>query len=87
MSQNDETSINKYIENNYITAKEVALLLCAGPVECIFLDIFRKNNPGLSFITADDIRALSHDYYIRNGNNLEQTLIFIQGVNLYLLKG
>ena len=79
MSQNDENSIDKYIENNYITAEGVVLLLCAGPAECIFLDIFRRNNPGLSFITRDDIRALSHDYYMRNGNNLQQTLSFIQG--------
>jgi hypothetical protein len=78
MSQSHEAIINKYVENNYLTPPQIVSLLCAGPAECTFLDIFREDNPGLHFLTAQDILALSHEYYLTNGNNLQETLHFIQ---------
>ena len=77
---NPDTSIDKYIEDNYLTPQQIVSLLYVGPAaECIFLDIFRQDNPGLHFLTAEDIRALSHEYYLTNGNNLQETLQFIKG--------
>jgi hypothetical protein len=74
----DENIIENYIKENYITPQQIVSLLCLGPAECIFLDLFREDNPGLHFLTAEDIRALSHEYYLTNNNNLQETLKFIQ---------
>ena len=78
MSQGDEARIDKYIEDNYLNPQVTVSLLCSGPAECTFLDIFRQHNPDLPFLTEEDLRAVSHDYYLRNGNNLQETLVFIE---------
>ena len=78
MSQNDEARIDKYIEDNYLNPQVTVSLLCSGPAECTFLDIFRQHNPDLPFLTEEDLRAVSHDYYLRNGNNLQETLVYIE---------
>ena len=78
MSQNDEARIDKYIEDNYLNPKATVSLLCSGPAECTFLDIFTTTNPGLPFLTEEDLRALSHENYVTNGGNLQQTLEFIK---------
>jgi hypothetical protein len=77
----EASKIDKYIEDNYdnySTPEQIASLLCAGTTECMFLDIFRKANPGLYFLTAEDVRALSYENYLTNGFNLQLTLNFIQ---------
>ena len=73
-----EARIDKYIEDNYLTPKQVVSLLCVGPAECTFLDVFRDTNPGLYFLTVEDLRALSYENYLTNGNNLQETLNSIQ---------
>ena len=79
MSQSDDrTIINKYIKDTYRTPSNVMRFLCVTRMECQFLDIFRHDHPELHFLTADDISALSHNYYIENGNNLQETLTFIE---------
>jgi hypothetical protein len=78
MSQNDEARIDKYIEDNYFNPKETVSLLCSGPAECTFLDVFTSSNPGLPFLTEEDLRALSHENYVTNGGNLQKTLEFIK---------
>jgi hypothetical protein len=78
MSQSDETTIKKYIDDNYITPPNVMLFLCASLGESFFLNVFRQDHPNLHILTADVIRSMSHNYYIENGNNLQQTLKFIE---------
>ena len=79
MSQSDDrTIINKYIKDTYRTPSNVMRFLCVNRMECQFLDIFRHDHPELHFLTADDISALSHNYYIENGNNLQETLTFVE---------
>ena len=38
-----EARIDKYIEDNYLTPKQVVSLLCVGPAECTFLDCRRSS--------------------------------------------
>ena len=79
MSQSDDrTIINKYIKDTYRTPSNVMRFLCVNRMECQFLDIFRHDHPELHFLTADDISALSHNHYIENGNNLQETLTFVE---------
>jgi len=78
MSQSDETTIKKYIDENYITPPNVMRFLCANLGESFFLNVFRQDHPDLHILTADDIRSMSRNYYIENGNNLQQTLKFIE---------
>ena len=80
MSQSNQARIDNYIENNYLTPEQVVSFLCvSSPAEYTFLNIFRHSNPDLYFLTAEDLRALSYEHYLTNGNNLQLTLNFIKG--------
>jgi hypothetical protein len=78
MSQNHEAVIDKYIRDNYLSPKATVSFLCLHPAESTFLDIFTDGNPGLPFLTEDNLRGLSHDNYLTNGDNLQLTLDFIK---------
>lgn len=77
-SQNDEVEIQKYIIHAYLDPIATVRILCFG-VEYTFLDIFRRSNPALPFLTHKDLLELSLKYHHEtSGGNLQETLKFIK---------
>lgn len=77
-SQNDEVEIQKYIIHAYLDPIATVQILCFG-MEYTFLDIFRRSNPALPFLTHKDLLELSLRYHHEtSGGNLQETLKFIK---------
>lgn len=78
--QNIEKRIQEYISERYFTPSDTLQLLCSGIDEHNFFDKFKTKNPGLTFLTIEDLNGLSHEYYLTNGSlslSLDKTFEFI----------